>query len=36
MSLVEESRSHVVQVIRKLEESGEIMISREGEDDYVA
>lgn len=36
MSLVEESRSHVVQVIRKLEESGEIMISRDGEDDYVA
>lgn len=36
MSLVEESRSHVVQVIRKLEETGEIMISREGEDDYVA
>jgi len=36
MSLVEESRSHVVQVIRKLEESGEIMISRDGEDEYVA
>ena len=36
MSLVEESRSQVVQVIRKLEETGEIMISREGEDDYVA
>lgn len=36
MSLVEESRSHVVQVIRKLEETGEIMISRDGEDDYVA
>lgn len=36
MSLVEESRSHVVQVIRKLEESGEIIISREGEDNYVA
>jgi len=36
MSLVEEARSQVVQVIRKLEESGEIMISRDGEDEYVA
>jgi len=36
ISIVEESRSHVVQEIRKLEESGEIMISREGEDEYVA
>ena len=36
MSIVEEARSHVVQVIRKLEETGEIMISREGEDEYVA
>ncbi len=35
MSLVEEARSQVVQVIRKLEESGEIMISRDGEDEYV-
>lgn len=36
MSIVEEARSHVVQVIRKLEETGEIMISRDGEDEYVA
>ena len=36
MSLVEEARSQVVQVIRKLEETGEIMISRDGEDEYVA
>jgi len=36
MSMVEEARSQVVQVIRKLEETGEIMISREGEDEYVA
>lgn len=36
MSIVEEARSTVVQVIRKLEEDGEIMISRDGEDEYVA
>ena len=36
MSMVEEARSQVVQVIRKLEETGDIMISREGEDEYVA
>ena len=36
MSIVEEARSHVLQVIRKLEETGEIMISRDGEDEYVA
>ncbi|WP_084125120.1 flagellar motor switch protein FliG [Demequina sp. NBRC 110054] len=36
MSMVEEARSSVVQVIRGLEESGEIMISRDGEDEYVA
>ncbi len=36
MSMVEEARSQVVQVIRGLEESGEIMISRDGEDEYVA
>lgn len=36
ISLVEEARSRVVQVIRGLEESGEIMISRDSEDEYVA
>ncbi|MDN4472376.1 flagellar motor switch protein FliG [Demequina zhanjiangensis] len=36
ISMVEEARSQVVQVIRGLEESGEIMISRDGEDEYVA
>ncbi|MFP5359141.1 MAG: flagellar motor switch protein FliG [Actinomycetes bacterium] len=36
MSMVEEARSRVVQVIRGLEETGEIMISRDGEDEYVA
>ncbi len=36
ISLVEEARSKVVQVIRGLEERGEIMISRDGEDEYVA
>ncbi len=36
MSMVEEARSQVVQVIRKLEETGEIMISRDGEDEYVS
>lgn len=36
LSMVEEARSAVVQVIRKLEESGQIVIRREGEDEYVA
>ncbi|WP_062137933.1 flagellar motor switch protein FliG [Demequina aestuarii] len=36
MSLVEEARSRVVQVIRGLEESGDIMISRDSQDEYVA
>ncbi|WNM24553.1 flagellar motor switch protein FliG [Demequina capsici] len=36
ISMVEEARSQVVQVIRGLEEAGEIMISRDGEDEYVA
>ncbi len=35
ISLVEEARSRVVQVIRGLEETGEIMISRNAEDEYV-
>jgi flagellar motor switch protein FliG len=36
VSMVEEARSSVVQAIRKLEESGQIVIRREGEDEYVA
>lgn len=36
LSLVEEARANVVQVIRRLEESGQIVIRREGEDEYVA
>lgn len=36
MSMVEEARSRVVQTIRGLEESGDIMISRDSEDEYVA
>ncbi len=36
LSLVEEARAAVVQVIRRLEESGQIIIRREGEDEYVA
>lgn len=36
LSMVEDARSAVVQVIRKLEESGQIVIRREGEDEYVA
>ncbi len=36
VSLVEEARSRVVQVIRGLEEDGEIMISRDSQDEYVA
>jgi flagellar motor switch protein FliG len=36
LSLVEEARSRVVQVIRSLEESGQITIRRDSEDAYVA
>jgi len=36
LSMVEEARSTVVQAIRKLEESGQIVIRRDGEDEYVA
>ncbi|WP_149203358.1 flagellar motor switch protein FliG [Actinotalea subterranea] len=36
LSMVEEARAAVVQVIRRLEESGQIVIRREGEDEYVA
>lgn len=36
MSVVEEARSSVVQAIRQLEETGQIVIRREGEDEYVA
>lgn len=36
LSMVEEARANVVQVIRRLEESGQIVIRREGEDEYVA
>ena len=36
MSVVEESRAAVVQAIRQLEETGQIVIRREGEDEYVA
>ena len=36
LSMVEEARAQVVQVIRRLEESGQIVIRREGEDEYVA
>ncbi|MFI2753204.1 flagellar motor switch protein FliG [Cellulomonas sp. P22] len=36
MSQVEDARASVVQVIRRLEESGQILIRREGEDEYVA
>jgi flagellar motor switch protein FliG len=36
MSQVEEARADVVQTIRGLEESGQIVIRRDGEDDYVA
>ncbi|MBI9114572.1 flagellar motor switch protein FliG [Sanguibacter suaedae] len=35
MSQVEEARSGIVQVIRRLEESGQIVIRRDGEDEYV-
>lgn len=36
LSMVEDARAQVVQTIRKLEESGQIVIRREGEDEYVA
>jgi flagellar motor switch protein FliG len=36
LSQVEEARAGIVQTIRKLEESGQIVIRREGEDEYVA
>ncbi len=36
LSMVEDARATVVQVIRRLEESGQIVIRREGEDEYVA
>ncbi|MCL3860857.1 flagellar motor switch protein FliG [Actinotalea sp. K2] len=36
LSMVEDARAGVVQVIRRLEESGEIVIRREGEDEYVS
>ncbi len=36
LSMVEEARAGVVQAIRTLEESGQIVIRREGEDEYVA
>lgn len=36
LSAVEESRAEIVQVIRGLEESGQIVVRREGEDELVA
>ena len=36
MSAVEESQQKVVQVIRQLEESGQIVLTRGGDDDFVA
>ncbi len=36
LSQVEEARAGIVQAIRRLEESGQIVIKREGEDEYVA
>ncbi|MDO8106122.1 flagellar motor switch protein FliG [Isoptericola sp. b441] len=36
MSVVEEARASVVQAIRQLEETGQIVIRREGEDEYVS
>ena len=36
VSQVEEARSQIVQTIRRLEESGQIIIRREGEDEYVS
>ena len=36
LSLVEDARAAIVQVIRRLEESGQIVIRRDGEDELVA
>lgn len=36
MSQVEEARATIVQVIRRLEEGGQIVIRRDGEDEYVS
>jgi flagellar motor switch protein FliG len=36
ISQVEDARAGIVQVIRRLEESGQIVIRRDGEDEYVA
>lgn len=36
MSQVEEARASIVQVIRRLEEGGQIVIRRDGEDEYVS
>lgn len=36
LSMVEDARAQVVQAIRKLEEQGQIVIRREGEDEYVS
>lgn len=36
VSQIEEARAEVVQIIRRLEESGQITIRREGEDEYVS
>lgn len=36
MSQVEEARAAIVQVIRRLEEGGQIVIRRDGEDEYVS
>ncbi|GAA4626679.1 flagellar motor switch protein FliG [Cellulomonas oligotrophica] len=36
LSQVEEARAAIVQVIRRLEENGQIVVRREGEDEYVA
>ena len=33
---LEDARAQIVQLIRKLEESGQIVIRREGEDEYVS
>ncbi|MGV8978414.1 MAG: flagellar motor switch protein FliG [Cellulomonas sp.] len=36
LSQVEDARSGIVQIIRRLEESGQIVIRRDGEDEYVS
>jgi flagellar motor switch protein FliG len=36
LSQVEDARSGIVQIIRRLEESGQIIIRRDGEDEYVS